>query len=167
MCSRRALNEILKDLVRSFTSKDNPAGTSKSNVQFQRDLSTMIRGDSDYYANPTLGRLCKMVASIMHMRERLTAESNRHVASGSSSTSSKTKTLRSREDSSTTTVGTSAATSRTCEGCNRPNHSRESFRLQQRGSVGWELGQESDSHLEPTARCTTSMEAESRWHTLE
>jgi len=73
-----------------------------------------------------------MVASIMHMRERLTAESNRmggHVASGSSSTSSKTKTSRSREDSSTTTVGTSAATSRTCEGCNRPNHSRESFRL--------------------------------------
>ena len=36
-------DEILKDLARSFTSKDNPAGTSKSNVLFQCDLSTMIR----------------------------------------------------------------------------------------------------------------------------
>ena len=37
--------ENLKDLSRCFTSKDNPAGTSKSNVQFQRDLNAMIQGD--------------------------------------------------------------------------------------------------------------------------
>ena len=51
--------EILKDLARCFTSKDNPAGTSKSNVQFQRDLTTTI-------SNPSLGRLCELVARIMH-----------------------------------------------------------------------------------------------------
>ena len=46
--------EILKDLSRCFTSKDNPAGTSKSNVQFQRDLNAMIQGDNEYYTSPTL-----------------------------------------------------------------------------------------------------------------
>ena len=61
--------EILKDLAKCFT--------SKSNVQFQRDLTTTIRADSDYYSNPTLGRLCEMVASIVHRWERLTAENNR------------------------------------------------------------------------------------------
>ena len=69
--------EILKDISRCFTSKDNSAGTSKSNVQFQRDLSTMIRADNEYHSNPTLGRLCGMIAGIMHTWERLTAETNR------------------------------------------------------------------------------------------
>ena len=59
-------DEILKDLSRCFTSKDNPAGTSTSNVQFQRDLSTIIRADNEYRSNPTLGRLCEMIAGIMH-----------------------------------------------------------------------------------------------------
>ena len=77
--------EILKVLSRYFTSKDNPAGTSKSNIQFQRDLNAMIQGDNEYYTSPTLARLCKMVARIMHQWEALTAESNRmggHVPSG-------------------------------------------------------------------------------------
>ena len=54
--------EILKDLARCFTSKDNPVGTSRPNVQFQRYLTTTIRADSAYYSNPTLGRLCELVA---------------------------------------------------------------------------------------------------------
>ncbi len=58
-------DEILKDLSRCFTSKDNPAGTSTSNVQFQCDLSTIIRADNEYHSNPTLGRLCEMIAGIM------------------------------------------------------------------------------------------------------
>ena len=62
--------EILKDLARCFTSKDNPVGTSRPNVQFQRYLTTTIRADNAYYSNPTLGRLCEMVASIMHRWER-------------------------------------------------------------------------------------------------
>ena len=69
--------EILKDLSRCFTSKDNPAGTSKSNVQFQRDLNAMIQGDQDYHTSPTLARLCEMVAHIMYQWEALNAENNR------------------------------------------------------------------------------------------
>ena len=91
--------EILKDLSRCFTSKDNPAGTSKSNVQFQRDLNAMIQGDQDYHTSPTLARLCKMVAHIMHNWEALTAESNRMGStSGTSSTTSKAKASRTRDD---------------------------------------------------------------------
>ena len=55
--------EILKDLSRCFTSKDNPAGTSKSNVQLQRDLNAMIQGDNEYYTSTTLERLCEMVVA--------------------------------------------------------------------------------------------------------
>ena len=55
--------EILKDLSRCFTSKDNPAGTSKSNVQLQRDLNAMIQGDNEYYTSTTLERLCEMVVT--------------------------------------------------------------------------------------------------------
>ena len=69
--------EILKDLSRCFTSKDNPAGTSRSNVQFQRDLNTMIQGDREYYTSPTLSRLSEMVARIMYQWEAMTAEVNR------------------------------------------------------------------------------------------
>ena len=86
---------ILKDLARCFTSKDNPAGTNKLNVQFQRDSNAMIQGDNEYYTTPTLARLCEMVARIMHQWESLTAESNRisgHMPSEFSSTSGKTKT---------------------------------------------------------------------------
>ena len=73
--------EILKDLSRCFISKDNPAGTTRSNVQSQRD----------YYTSPTLSRLCEMVARIMYQWEALTAEVNRmsgHVPVGTSSTTS-------------------------------------------------------------------------------
>ena len=58
--------EILKDLSKCFTSKDNPAGTTKSNVQFQRDVNDMIQGDREYYTSPTLSRLCEMVARILY-----------------------------------------------------------------------------------------------------
>ena len=105
--------EILKDISRCFTSKDNPAGTSKSNVQFQCDLNTMIQGDNEYFPSPTLARLCEMVVRIMHQWEAVTAENNRmsgHVPSEISSTTSRTKTAKSREDTSTSAGGASAAT---------------------------------------------------------
>ena len=69
--------DILKNLARCFTSKDNPAGTNKLNVQFQRDSNAMIQGNNEYYTTPTLARLFEMVARIMHQWEELTAESNR------------------------------------------------------------------------------------------
>ena len=78
-----------------FTNKDNPAGTNKLNVQFQRDLNAMIQGDNKYYTIPTLARLCEMVARIMYQWESLTEEKNRmsgHMPIGFSSTAGKTKT---------------------------------------------------------------------------
>ncbi len=46
--------EILKDLARCFTNKDNPAGTSRPNVQFQRDLTLTwegcVRCGGEHYA---------------------------------------------------------------------------------------------------------------------
>ena len=111
--------EILKELARCFTSKDNPAGSSKSNIQFQRDL-TMIKADRNYYKNPTLERLCAMVAGLLHIWERLAMESNRmsgHTPSRPSSTQGMSKTAKSREDQTTTTVGT---------------------RLRERGPMGWQ-----------------------------
>ena len=40
-------DEILKELARCFTSKDNPAGFSTLNVQFQCDPTTIIKADSE------------------------------------------------------------------------------------------------------------------------
>ena len=79
----------------------------------------MIRADTEYHSNPTLGRLCETVAGIMHTWERLTAETNRmggHVPSASS---------KPRENTATPAASTGATTGGDCEGCNRPNHSRD------------------------------------------
>ena len=124
--------EILKDLSRCFTSKDNPAGTSKSNVQFQRDLTTMIQGDREYYTSPTLSRLCEMVARIMYQWEAMTAEVNRmggQLPSGASSNTSRTKTPKASDEAATSAAGASAATTRKCQGCNRAHHTRDVCRL--------------------------------------
>ena len=147
--------EILKDLARCFTSKDNPAGTSRPNVQFQRDLTTTIRADSAYYSNPTLGRLCEMVTSIMHRWERLTAETNRmggHVTSGSTVTANKAK-----KDTTTPTESTGTVTSGNCEGCNRPSHSRDSCRIR----VQTDFNKEINPRLEYKPSGLTSMVAAS------
>ena len=126
-------DEILKELARCFTNKDNPAGSSTSNVQFQRDLNTIIKADRDYYANPTLERLCAMVTGLMHTWERLTAESHRmseHTLSGSSSSTGRNKASKTREDQPNTTVeATKKSNGLRCEGCNRPNHTRDFCRL--------------------------------------
>ena len=58
-------DEILKELARCFHSKDNPAGFSTSNVQFQCDPTTIIKADSEYYKNSTLEKLCAMMAGLM------------------------------------------------------------------------------------------------------
>ena len=102
-------DEILKELARCFTNKDNPAGSSTSNVQFQRDLNTIIKADRDYYANPTLERLCAMVTGLMYTWERLTAESHRmsgHTLSGSSSSTGRSKAAKTPEDRPNTAVDT-------------------------------------------------------------
>ena len=59
-------DEILKELVRCFTSEDNPAGSRMSNMQFQCNPTTIIKADSEYYKNSTLEKLCAMIAGLMH-----------------------------------------------------------------------------------------------------
>jgi hypothetical protein len=54
-----------KGLARCFTSKDNPAGSSTSNMQFKCDLTTIIKADSEYYKNSTLEKLCALLAGLM------------------------------------------------------------------------------------------------------
>ena len=67
--------EMLKDLARCFTNRSNPWHNGKPNVNFQRDLNLMIDADREYLDNPTLSRLCAMVAELIHRWERLTHES--------------------------------------------------------------------------------------------
>jgi len=69
--------EVLKDLARCFTNRSNPWHNDKSNFNFKRDLNLMIEADREYLDNPTLSRLCAMVADLIHRWERLTHESFR------------------------------------------------------------------------------------------
>lgn len=69
--------EVLKDLARCFTNRSNPWHNDRPNVNFQRDLNLMIEADREYLDNPTLPRLCAMVAELIFRWERLTHESSR------------------------------------------------------------------------------------------
>ena len=64
-------------VIESRKKARNPAGTTRSNVKFQRDLNGMIQGDREYHTSPTLSRLCEMVARIMYQWEAMTAEVSR------------------------------------------------------------------------------------------
>ena len=78
-------HEVLKDLARCFTNRSNPWHNDKPNVNFQRDLNLMIEADREYLDNPTLSRLCAMVAESIFRWERLTHESSRMRGVNSSS----------------------------------------------------------------------------------
>jgi hypothetical protein len=69
--------EVLKDLARYFTNRSNPWHNDKPNVNFQRDLNLIIEADREYLDNPTISRLCVMVAELIHRWERLMHESYR------------------------------------------------------------------------------------------
>jgi hypothetical protein len=69
--------EVLKDLARCFTNRSNPWHNDKLNVNFQRDLNLKIEADREYLDNPSLSRLCAMVAELIFRWERLTHESSR------------------------------------------------------------------------------------------
>ena len=57
--------EVLKALARCFTNRSNPWHNDKPNDNFQRDLNLMIEADREYLDNPTLPRLCAMVAELI------------------------------------------------------------------------------------------------------
>ena len=74
-----------------------------------------------------------------------------HVPIGTSSTTNRTKTAKSRDDASTNAGGSSTTTIRKCQGCNRDNHTREFCRLRHHPDFNKE-GQWSGSAAERKVR---------------
>ena len=61
-----SMNErVLKGLSQSFTHRDNPHGHGHSNIAFQRDLDELLEADAEYQDNPSLARLCYLVADLI------------------------------------------------------------------------------------------------------
>jgi hypothetical protein len=91
----------VRTAVSHFTNRSNPWHNDRPNVNFQRDLNLMIEADREYLDNPTLTRLCAMVAELIFRWERLTHESSRMrgvSSSGSAPTQGKhSKGLKSSE----------------------------------------------------------------------
>ena len=96
--------EVLKDLARCFTNRSNPWHNDRPNVNL------MIEADREYLDNPTLPRLCAMVAELIFRWERLTHESS-------------CKSDRHHKDES------KAGDTRRCHGCNRVGHDRDTCRM--------------------------------------
>jgi len=117
---------VLKSLSQSFTHRDNPYGHGNSNIAFQRDLDEMLEADAEYQDNPSLARLCYLVADLINQWEKLEMKSRR--ISGSTSTQSSSdkgkhsRVERGRHRADDTARGLPTSH---CEGCNRDNHKRE------------------------------------------
>jgi hypothetical protein len=117
---------VLKDLARCFTNRSNPWHNDRPNVNFQRDLNLMIEADREYLDNPTLPRLCAMVAELIFRWERLTHESSR-MRGVSSSSSAPTQGKHSKGQKSSeldrhTKDGSKTSDKRRCNGCNHVGH---------------------------------------------
>ncbi len=108
---------MLKDLARCFTNRSNPWHNDRPNVNFQRDLNLLVEADREYLDNPTLPRLCAMVAELIFRWERLTHESSRMKGVSSSELDRHTK------DESKT------GDKRRCNCCNRVGHNRDTCRM--------------------------------------
>ncbi len=110
----RNLNRrILKSLSKSSTHRDNP------NIAFQRDLD---EADSEFSSNPSLPRLCLLVAELVHRWEKLDMQSRRMNGSSSNSTSA---SIRSHSSSDRTVDQAQRRDDLYCMGCNRTGHLRE------------------------------------------
>jgi hypothetical protein len=124
---------MLKDLARCFTNRSNPWHNDRPNVNFQRDLNLMIEADREYLDNPTLSRLCAMVAELIFRWERLTHESSRMrgvTSSGSVPTQGKhSKGQKSSEPERHRKDESKAGDKQRCHGCNRLGHDRDTCRM--------------------------------------
>ena len=123
--------EVLKDLARCFTNRSNPWNNDKPNINFQRYLNLMIEADREYLDNPTLSRLCAMVAELIFRWECMTHESMRGVnSSGSAPPQGKhSKGQKSGEPEQHHKDEGKAGDRRRCQGCNRVGHNRDSCRM--------------------------------------
>ena len=119
-----SMNErVLKSLSQSFTHRDNPHGHGNSNIAFQRDLDKLRM---KYQDNPSLARLCYLVADLINQWEKLEMKSRR-ISSSTSTQSSSDKGKHSRSDRGRHRADDPVGGHSTshCEGCNRDNHKRE------------------------------------------
>jgi hypothetical protein len=66
---------ILKSLAQSFTHRDNPYGNSNPNIAFQRDLDEAMEVDDEYRTNPSLPRLCHLLAELAYKWEKIESQS--------------------------------------------------------------------------------------------
>ena len=125
------MNErVLKGLVQSFTHRDNPHGHGNSNIAFQRDLDELLEADHEYRTNPSIARLCYLVADLINRWEKLEMQSRRISGSTSSQSSSdKGKNHRSDKGRNRVDDPVGGQTPVHCDGCNRDNHRREDCRL--------------------------------------
>ncbi len=73
-----SMNErVLKGLAQFFTHRDNRHGHGNSNIAFQRDLDELLEADNEYRGNPSLARLCYLVADLINCWEKLEMQSRR------------------------------------------------------------------------------------------
>ena len=70
------MNErVLKSLSQYFTHRDNPHGHGNPNIIFQRDLDELLEAEVEYQDNPSLARLCYLVADLINQWEKLEMKS--------------------------------------------------------------------------------------------
>jgi hypothetical protein len=79
---RKLQPRILKSLAQAFTHRDNPYGNSNPNIAFQRDLDEAMEADDEYRTNPSLPRLCHLLAELAYKWDKFNSQSRR--MSGSS-----------------------------------------------------------------------------------
>jgi hypothetical protein len=115
---------ILKSLAQSFTHHDNPNGNSNPNIAFQRDLDEAMEADDEYRTNPSLSRLCHLLAELACKWEKIESKSRR-MSGSSSSQFSDTKKKNSSYDRDRDRDKAQPTTY--CMGCNRPGYTREDY----------------------------------------
>ena len=121
--------KITKGLVGCLTHRDNPHGSSARHVQFQRELDEMIQ-EEGYFSNPTVERLCEIVARLILQREqtqqRFMAQSGTLGSSSSSSTLGKhPRYPKSTDTANKHTKATDNEEIPICQGCGRFGHHRD------------------------------------------
>jgi hypothetical protein len=66
-----SMNErVLKGLSQTFINRDNHYGHRNSNIAFQHDLDELLEADVEYQDNPSLARLCYLVADLINQSHK-------------------------------------------------------------------------------------------------
>ena len=88
---RNLQTRTLTRLAQSFTHRDNPYGNSNPNIAFQRDLDEALEADDEYRTNPSLPRLCHLLAEVAYKWEKIESQSRRMSGSASAQSSDNKK----------------------------------------------------------------------------